>query len=164
VGRISAPISCAFLARISAKGTQAGDLLRSHDGQWVAVEEVSEASEQSVVYNLRISDYHTYFVGCRDWGFSVWAHNACHGNSLASAKPTWLYVVLDKASLNVLKWGITSQANPRRRYTEKFLVDKILVPLLQGTRSRMAQLERSLTQQSPGPLNFESWAGKLFPR
>jgi hypothetical protein len=27
------------------------------------------------VYNLRVSDYHTYFVGCLDWGFSVWAHN-----------------------------------------------------------------------------------------
>src|SRR5207302_1082184 len=30
------------------------------------------------VYNLRISDYHTYFVGCEEWGFSVWAHNACN--------------------------------------------------------------------------------------
>ena len=29
-----------------------------------------------MVYNLRIADYHTYFVGSRDWGFSVWAHNA----------------------------------------------------------------------------------------
>ena len=24
---------------------------------------------------LRIADYHTYFVGAADWGFSVWAHN-----------------------------------------------------------------------------------------
>jgi hypothetical protein len=23
------------------------------------------------------ADYHTYFVGCHEWGFSVWAHNAC---------------------------------------------------------------------------------------
>src|SRR5262249_51445608 len=28
-------------------------------------------------YNLRIADHHTYFVGARDWGFSVWAHNTC---------------------------------------------------------------------------------------
>jgi hypothetical protein len=23
-----------------------------------------------------VADYHTYFVGCQEWGFSVWAHNA----------------------------------------------------------------------------------------
>ena len=25
---------------------------------------------------MRIAEYHTYFVGASDWGFSVWAHNA----------------------------------------------------------------------------------------
>jgi len=34
-----------------------------------------------LVYNLRIADYHTYFVGSREWGFSVWAHNACGGQA-----------------------------------------------------------------------------------
>jgi hypothetical protein len=24
-----------------------------------------------------VADYHTYFVGCQEWGFSVWAHNTC---------------------------------------------------------------------------------------
>src|SRR5262249_23944282 len=28
------------------------------------------------VYNVRVADFHTYFVGCEEWGFSVWAHNA----------------------------------------------------------------------------------------
>jgi hypothetical protein len=46
-------------------------------GQWVAVEEVYDTGEWETVYNLRISDYHTYFVGGEDWGFSVWAHNLC---------------------------------------------------------------------------------------
>ena len=30
----------------------------------------------ATVYNLRVADYHTYFVGSREWGFSVWAHHA----------------------------------------------------------------------------------------
>jgi hypothetical protein len=52
-----------------------GDLLSSHDGQWVAVEEQFETGEYETVYNLRVAECHTYFVGSRQWGFSVWAHN-----------------------------------------------------------------------------------------
>jgi hypothetical protein len=60
-----------------ARELQPGDLLRSHDGQWVPVEEVIDNGEESVVYNVRVSNYGTYFVGDVEWGFSVWAHNAC---------------------------------------------------------------------------------------
>jgi RHS repeat-associated protein len=59
-----------------AGALQAGDLLPSHDGQWVAVEELRDTGEYAKVYNLRIADYHTYFVGDSSWGFSVWAHNS----------------------------------------------------------------------------------------
>jgi hypothetical protein len=38
---------------------------------------VRDSGEDAPVYNLRIADYHTYFVGADDWGFSVWAHNWC---------------------------------------------------------------------------------------
>jgi guanyl-specific ribonuclease Sa len=61
---------------ICAKELQLGDALSSHDGEWVAVEAVRDLNEVATVYNLRVSDYHTYFVGSREWGFSVWAHNA----------------------------------------------------------------------------------------
>jgi hypothetical protein len=53
-----------------------GDHLLSHDGQWVVVNAREDSGEWAAVYNLRIADYHTYFVGCDEWGFSVWAHNA----------------------------------------------------------------------------------------
>ena len=51
-----------------------GDELRSHDGRWVAVEGVADSGEVTTVYNLRVADYHTYFVGEDDWGFAVWTH------------------------------------------------------------------------------------------
>jgi hypothetical protein len=38
---------------------------------------LSETARYEKVYNLRVADYHTYFVGDADWGFAVWAHNAC---------------------------------------------------------------------------------------
>jgi hypothetical protein len=40
------------------------------------VEKMVTDNRTVTLYNLRVSDYHTYFVGCDDWGFSVWAHNA----------------------------------------------------------------------------------------
>jgi hypothetical protein len=52
-----------------------GEELLSHDGRWVAVEDLLDTGEYEPVYNLRIADFHTYFVGLRAWGWSAWAHN-----------------------------------------------------------------------------------------
>jgi hypothetical protein len=61
---------------VPANTLKPGDWLASLDRQWVAVEEVFETGEYETVYNLRVAEYHTYFIGTEDWGFSVWAHNA----------------------------------------------------------------------------------------
>lgn len=50
-------------------------MLVGHSGEMAAVGEVYDTGEFEAVYNLRISDFHTYFVGTESWGFSVWAHN-----------------------------------------------------------------------------------------
>jgi len=55
-----------------------GDLLSSHDGRWLPVEDLLDTGEYERVYNLRVSEYHTYFVGSDRWGWSVWAHNAVY--------------------------------------------------------------------------------------
>ncbi len=55
---------------------QPGDLLLSDDGQLVPVGEVYDTGEWEKVYNLRVAEHHTYFVGSEEWGFSVWAHNS----------------------------------------------------------------------------------------
>ena len=56
-----------------AKEITAGcQYLRSHDGTWKAVESVEETNDRQTVYNVSVADYHTYFVGSEDWGFSVW--------------------------------------------------------------------------------------------
>ncbi len=63
-----------------------GDVIRLDDG-WAAVEGVAETGSWEPVYNFRISAFHTYFVGCDEWGFSVWAHNAYRGE-LPTSMPT----------------------------------------------------------------------------
>ena len=58
-----------------AKELQPGDLLRNRQGPWIAVEKVEDRGEVTDVYNLRIADFRTYFIGCLEWDFSVWSHN-----------------------------------------------------------------------------------------
>jgi hypothetical protein len=58
-----------------AVALEVGDELSSHDGRWLAVEAVERGEVYQRLYNMRVADYHTYFVGCPEWGFSVWAHN-----------------------------------------------------------------------------------------
>ena len=61
---------------LAAGFLQAGDVVLSHDDRLLAVEAVTESGEVTTVYNLEVEGCHTYFVGCQEWGFSVWAHNA----------------------------------------------------------------------------------------
>jgi Pretoxin HINT domain/SCP1.201-like deaminase len=61
---------------LCAKELRVGDLLATHDGEWVIVEVIEATGEVVTVYNVSVEDYHTYFVGCEAWGFAVWAHNA----------------------------------------------------------------------------------------
>ncbi len=61
---------------VAAKDLEPGDLVNSWDGQWVAVDEVFHTGIEEKVYNITVGEFHTYFVGCDEWGFSVWVHNA----------------------------------------------------------------------------------------
>jgi hypothetical protein len=65
------------LGWLPCKELKIGDCLLCADGTTVEVKDLLGTGEWEVVYNIRVADYHTYFVGCEEWGFSVWAHNAC---------------------------------------------------------------------------------------
>src|SRR5262249_45222624 len=55
---------------------QVGDVLHCEDGEWRPIERIEDTGQYEEVYNFRLADYHTYFVGGEEWGFSVWAHNS----------------------------------------------------------------------------------------
>ena len=67
-------IDHAAVPQAPAQQLRPGDLLRSADGGSVAVEAVA-SGEAAAVYNLRVAEYHTYFVGDAAWGFAAWVHN-----------------------------------------------------------------------------------------
>jgi RHS repeat-associated protein len=91
---------------IEASELRAGDEFLSHDGQWSRVEEVYDTGEYETVYNLRVADFHTYFVGSEEWRFSVWVHNATYVD--VDYTPSGLRRLkretgLDKAKLRALR-------------------------------------------------------------
>jgi hypothetical protein len=51
-----------------------------------AVEGVRDTGHEEVVYNCRVAEYHTYFVGDEGWGFSLWAHNSYLENQYDSVR------------------------------------------------------------------------------
>ncbi len=64
---------------VPAGELKAGDELVSHDGHLITVASVCSTEAVTTVYNLRVADHHTYFVGDNDWGWDVWVHNALYG-------------------------------------------------------------------------------------
>ncbi len=61
----------------SAGELEIGDLVASEKDTWLPIEDLLATGELDTVYNLRVADFHTYFVGNRDAVFNVWVHNAC---------------------------------------------------------------------------------------
>ena len=70
----------------------AGERIGTEAGEWVTVDAVDETGEWETVYNFRVADHHTYFVGCDEWGFSVWAHNADYeiAYDATGKRPGWV--------------------------------------------------------------------------
>jgi len=59
------------------------------------VENIRPTPRSVPVYNLRIADWHTYFVGSEEWGFSVWAHNT---GECTPARPNKLKPIIEGIS------------------------------------------------------------------
>jgi hypothetical protein len=50
----------------------------------VAIQEIFDTGIYETVYNLRVSNEHTYFVGDDSWGWTAWAHNLCYNIALGT--------------------------------------------------------------------------------
>ena len=51
----------------------------------MSIESINLTDEVTTVYNLRVADHHTYFVGGSSWGFDVWVHIAQNGRNAPSS-------------------------------------------------------------------------------
>jgi hypothetical protein len=111
-------------AWVPAGELEVGDVFRSHDGQWVTCAGVEDTGEYEKVYNFRVAEDHTYFVGGRDWSFSVWAHNSYtarleDGDRVVAGRTLrdWASEYIDVASQNPGKrpsWSKIAPGNVHR--------------------------------------------------
>ena len=60
----------------AANAMRVGDRVLTATGEPLRIESVGEARREATVYNFRVEEWHTYFVGDPNtWGFDVWVHN-----------------------------------------------------------------------------------------
>ena len=52
------------------------DQLVDSQGRPIAIDAIRVTDRLITVYNLRVADFHTYFVGGKIWSFDAWVHNA----------------------------------------------------------------------------------------
>jgi hypothetical protein len=138
---------------------QPGDCLLSDDGRWIVVEDVYDTGEWEVVYNLRIADYHTYFVTDLAWGFSVWSHNtggACDGPPSGNLTADTLRVLQERLD-----------GTPRRtvvlRGDANYTILGGSAHYYTNADGQLSRVTFNLTPQtgSNGPSGNTTWIGRL---
>jgi hypothetical protein len=137
-----------------------GDQLSSHDGQWIKLDAVVENVGVATVYNLRVSAYHTYFVGCQEWGFSVWAHNDPCGLGSALAvlghdipqtqlRPILAAAMKGDANVETVVFRLRKALMDRQIFLNAEQESKVFSAALKGTPLESADLTPHLVSPTP---------------
>lgn len=94
--------------------------INADDGEaYVDAIATEQCAEPVKAYNFEVEDFHTYFVGTG----CILVHNMCakvsnHGNSIDTTKPANGYILKEKGTNRILKYGETMRGV--KRYTQKF--------------------------------------------
>jgi YD repeat-containing protein len=126
----------------------AGDRLLGEGGDWLTIEALEDTGSYETVYNLRVSEFHTYFVGCQEWGWSVWAHNSDYD--------TWLEELQKEYRSKTGNPDLIIQDSPQLRL---FYQQAMNDPTYNGFqfRSDVASLLPPTTGAVPGSLVGMPW-------
>lgn len=137
---------------------RAGDILVLVNGEYVVVEKVQhEILESPIkVYNFQVEDYHTYYVA----GSGVLVHNTCnsnHGNSLSTNKPAQGYILRDRKTFEILKYGETTRGYSRYSLTYLNKHNAFMDFVAEGSKLQMHKWQHEMI------LNYISVAGQRPP-
>jgi hypothetical protein len=109
-----------------------GDLLVGHNGVRTAVESVTITDRHDTVYNLRVAEDRTYFVGGGDWDFSVWVHNTYSVQTVNG-----VIQVVDDTTGAIVRSGF---ATPEAAATEAAQYNAILAKAIGGKVGEAAEV------------------------
>jgi hypothetical protein len=135
---------------VEAALLQVGDLLNSHEGRSLVIEDVLDTDEYETVYNLCIAEFHTYFVGSKGWGFGVWAHNtssyssttgAGSGSSTSPPAPAPASTPTSTGGKKTLTAGELGTYGQQKQRTGGGLYDRDHIPSKGAMKERAAQLK-----------------------
>jgi hypothetical protein len=126
---------------VGAGDLAAGDLLATNTGNWLKIDAVTWTGEIVPVYNFRVSDYHTYFIGDPDWAFGIWVHNTYVYASRSATtgqinyigitdNPTARFGAHARAALGVMPAnipGLSSLTRADARAVEQVLIEKFML-------------------------------------
>jgi hypothetical protein len=87
-----------------------GDRLHTLGGGRLRLTEVEDAGEVTTVYNFRVAEYATYFVGDESWEYAIWTHNSYDSRVLGKA-------LTANAQPNTLPGGQAAHVVPVGRFT-----------------------------------------------
>jgi hypothetical protein len=100
-----------------------GDVLHTLEGEAVRVERVEDKGEVERVYNVRVRELQTYFVGGDAWGFALWSHNTNghqagsvgnppQGARILQTDPNGKWVIFeDAAGAKKIQFDVTNAEN-----------------------------------------------------
>jgi hypothetical protein len=109
-----------------------------------------------------VKDYHTYFVGCDEWGFSVWAHNAGSGYSEATIRALLEETGMATEALRAKGFSPSKISKVRRAAVEMGLVDEATMRTYASRISpaeRQAAAERWVAHRTDPANTPMNWGG-----
>ncbi|MGC3967440.1 MAG: polymorphic toxin-type HINT domain-containing protein [Pirellulales bacterium] len=77
-----------------------GMLLATMDGRYLPLEAIASTGRSETVYNFRVAEGHTYFVGTPQWNAALWAHNRCNLNNNRAKSEFGIYEIMVKGVLH----------------------------------------------------------------
>jgi hypothetical protein len=142
---------------------QPGDMLVGMSGASRVVEEVFQTGEVETVYNFRVAEDHTYFVGHAGWGFEVWTHNSTCVAPMQRHDARWrVQVALQNPGVRVYGTAQETLNNPLHAQHITAMVERLAARAPAGSYIVLNRSWRTALGEAAVPSRW-SLAGRNHP-